>query len=136
MFTQSLRSISLCEDLLVPRRLAHYRPTAKSLPAVRAVFSGQPTIVTAVYGSGKSLSAGIGALAVANHPEAMNEIAPVLGRLERIDPELSGHMHARMNSSARGRAVVLSGYVRDLPRALATNIYPPPPRKIRQADLT
>ena len=50
-----LRSVSLRDDLAVPARLAHYRPTRRSLPVTRAVLEGDATMVIAAYGSGKSL---------------------------------------------------------------------------------
>ena len=53
-----LRSVSLRDDLAVPARLAHYRPTRRSLPVTRAVLEGDATMVIAAYGSGKSLAAG------------------------------------------------------------------------------
>ena len=122
-----LRSISLQEDLEYPDRFAQYRPTRKSLPVLRAVLYGKPTIVTAAYGSGKSLAAGVGALTVANDSEALAEIAPVFRRLRKVDSGLADHIDDRRNSGRRGTTIVLSGYVRCLTQALANKHIPPPP---------
>lgn len=83
-----LRAISLRDDVSVPERLAHYRPTRRSLPVVRAVIEGGATMVIAAYGSGKSLAAGIGALVVLNDPPTYKTLNPVIRRLRSIDPSL------------------------------------------------
>ena len=82
-----LRSVSLRDDLAVAARLAHYRPTRRSLPVTRAVLGGDATMVVAAYGSGKSLAAGIGALCIANDSDTYKTLNPVLARLRKGRPK-------------------------------------------------
>ena len=97
-----LRSVSLRDDLAVPARLAHYRPTRRSLPVTRAVLEGDATMVIAAYGSGKSLAAGIGALCIANDSGTYRTLNPVLRRLRRVDPSLPSHNFSPTVMKARG----------------------------------
>lgn len=114
-----LRAISLRDDVSVPERLAHYRPTRRSLPVVRAVIEGGATMVIAAYGSGKSLAAGIGALVVLNDPPTYKTLNPVIRRLRGVDPSLHALVRKRRVSPSCGRVAVLTGYVPDVASALA-----------------
>ena len=123
-----LRSVSLRDDLGVPARLAHYRPTRRSLPVTRAVLEGDATMVIAAYGSGKSLAAGIGALCIANDSNTYKTLIPVLRRLQRVDPSLHAVVQKRRRSGRNGQVAVLTGYVRDVAAGLAkaTGLKEPP----------
>lgn len=123
-----LRSVSLRDDLGVPARLAHYRPTRRSLPVTRAVLEGDATMVIAAYGSGKSLAAGVGALCIANDYDTYKTLNPVLRRLQRVDPSLHAMVQKRRRSRRRGQVAVLTGYVRDVAAGLAkaTGLKEPP----------
>ncbi|BBF94350.1 hypothetical protein [Blastochloris tepida] len=110
------RSINLRDDLLDPRRLAHYQPTRRSIPVVRAVLESGARMVIAAYGSGKSLAAGVGCLLVSNRDKAI--LADVVNRIGPVDPDLAIAAKRRMTRRDRGRVIVLSGHVRDLPAAL------------------
>lgn len=116
----SFRSVNLREDLRDPRRLAHYHPTRRSVSVVRSVLEGGSRMVIAAYGSGKSLAAGVGALLVTN--DAAAAVKPVIERLGAVDPDLAILAERRVNSRTKGRVIVLSGHVRDLPGALCEAI--------------
>lgn len=109
-----LRSVSLRDDLGVPARLAHYRPTRRSLPVTRAVLGGDATMVIAAYGSGKSLAAGIGALCIANDPDTYKTLNPVLARVRKVDPSLHALVEERRKSGRKGQVAVLTGHIRDV----------------------
>src|SRR5215212_6296089 len=83
-----LRSINIKDDLTVPSRFDHYYPTSRSLKVARAVLFESATMVIAAYGSGKSLSAGIGALAVENAPENRALLRAIADRVANVDPDL------------------------------------------------
>lgn len=117
-----LRSVNLKDDIAVPSRLDHYHPTSRSLPVAQAVLSGGATMVIAAYGSGKSLAAGIGALAVANKPENRDLIRTLAKRIEKINPAFAAEYAGRVNSGRRGRVVTLSGYVRDVAASIAASL--------------
>ena len=117
--TNFLMSVSLREDISVPERLAHYRPTRRSLPVVRAVLADNATMVIAAYGSGKSLAAGIGALFVLNEPAVYKSLGMVLKRINSIDSNLAMIIRKRRASRKTGRIIVLTGYIRNLAETLA-----------------
>ncbi|MBY0332890.1 MAG: hypothetical protein K2X49_19705 [Acetobacteraceae bacterium] len=110
------RSVNLREDLLDPRRLAHYQPTRRSAPVVRAVLESGARMVIAAYGSGKSLAAGVGCLLVANRDKPI--LGELVARMGPVDPDLAIAAERRTRQRGKGRVVVLSGHVRDLPAAL------------------
>lgn len=110
------RSVNLREDLLDPSRLGHYQPTRRSLPVVRAVLDGGAHMVIAAYGSGKSLAAGIGCLLVRNDKEDV--IERVIEKIRSVDADLAIAARQRLKEPQKGRTIVLSGHVRDLPGAL------------------
>ena len=107
------KSINLRDDLSHPSRFAHYHPTSRSLPLVRKVMEPGATMAIAAYGSGKSISAGIGALAVVNEPASKEVLLSTAGLAEAVDAQAAAAIRKRAESGAKGRAVVLSGYVRD-----------------------
>ena len=117
--TNFLMSVSLREDISVPERLAHYRPTRRSLPVVRAVLADNATMVIAAYGSGKSLAAGIGALFVLNEPAVYKSLGTVLKRINSIDSNLAMTIRKRRASRKTGRIIVLTGYIHNLAETLA-----------------
>ncbi|QEL21919.1 hypothetical protein FQV39_04485 [Bosea sp. F3-2] len=122
MSKPTLRSVNLREDAFVPSRLDHYKPTSRSLPVAAAVLAGGASMVIAAYGSGKSLAAGIGAMAVDNDPANKRVLAEIAGRIEPVDPEFAKVYEERAQDGNRGRVVVLSGYVRDVARSLASSL--------------
>lgn len=113
-----LRSVNLREDVRTPSRLDHYQPTSRSLPVVSAILDGGATMVIAAYGSGKSLAAGIGAMAVDNAPETRAPLTDIALRIGHVDPELASAYKDRVQSQSRGRVIILSGYVRDVSATL------------------
>ena len=114
-----LRAVSLRDDLARPERLAHYRPTRRSLPLVRAILDGGAWMVIAPYGSGKSLCAGIGALFSCDPSSSANGLAPVLNRMQGVDPHLSHRISEHGRQVSKGRSVVLTGHTPDVASALA-----------------
>jgi hypothetical protein len=108
------RSLNLAEDLKFPMRFGHYRPTRRAAPIISAVLLPHGAhIVIAPYGSGKTLAAGVGALAVKHDPVAaslIGELSPAIGL---IDPQLGAHLRNRLRSGKRGEVVVLTGYEQD-----------------------
>ena len=114
-----LRAVSLKDDLARPERLAHYRPTRRSLPLVRAILDGGAWMVIAPYGSGKSLCAGIGALFSCDPSSSANGLAAVLNRMQGVDPHLSHRISEHGRQASKGRSVVLTGHTPDVASALA-----------------
>jgi hypothetical protein len=122
------RSVNLKDDIAVPDRLTHYQPTKRSIPVVKAVLGGGASMVIAAYGSGKSLAAGIGGLFVLNKDrKALQGIAE---RLNIIESHVGQLAQARLAERGRGRVIVLSGHLRDLPGELCQALGIPRKRSI------
>ncbi len=128
-----LKSINIADDIGHPERFAHYQPTSRSAPLVGRVMRSSATMVIAAYGSGKSLAAGIGALAVENAPASAPVLATVAEKMRDVSPEVADALGERLASGTRGKVAVMSGYVRDLPGQLAEALGVAPVRSVRAA---
>lgn len=116
-----LKSISLAEDLSVPVRACHYRPTSKSIDILRSITGARgsrATSVVATYGSGKSLAAMVASILVDGDPDKIEALEPAHRRLMKFDPALAEWMEARIGRGQRGAVIALAGHVPDLPSAL------------------
>lgn len=117
------RSMSLVEDLHEPRRFSHYRPTRRAAPIVEAILQpARATMVIAPYGSGKSLAAGVSALAVRATDEDRAVLQPLLASFDLLAPALARSLRDRLRSDRRGRVVALSGYAPDPLAAIGTQL--------------
>ncbi len=114
------RSMSLAEDLSEPVRFAHYRPTRRATSVLSSVLTpGSATMVIAPYGSGKSLAAGVGALAVRNRPADREVVGGLLSDLRALDTGLHVQIGERLEDGRNGLVIALSGHVSDPLAAIA-----------------
>lgn len=105
------RSLSLAEDLGQPHRFGHYRPTRRAAPIVSAILHPRSaTMVIAPYGSGKSLAAGVAALAVRGASKDRSVVESLLPRLSVVAPDLAAKLRQRLDGDQQGKVVVLSGH--------------------------
>ncbi|RWH12897.1 MAG: hypothetical protein EOQ74_16825 [Mesorhizobium sp.] len=117
------RSLSLTEDLDRPERFAHYRPTRRATPILAAVLQPRSAaMVIAPYGSGKSLAAGVGALAIRGEARDRAVVETVLPRLTRVAPELAMRLRERLDAGRLGKVVVLTGHVPNPLAAIARQL--------------
>lgn len=117
------RSMSLAEDLGQPERFAHYRPTRRATAVLSAVLTpGAATMVIAPYGSGKSLAAGVGALAVRNELADQDVVSGLLPALHELDADLHAAMDGRLKGKRNGLVIALSGHVPDPLAAIAKGL--------------
>lgn len=108
------RSLSLVEDLAIPARFSHYRPTRRAAPIVEAILQPRSaTIVIAPYGSGKSLAAGVGALAVRAGTADRDVVSALIPSMELVAPEIGRLIREGLADKRAGRVAVLSGYAPD-----------------------
>lgn len=118
-----LRSINVEFDAEYPQRIAHFRPTTKSARVLEALLGLRPErafLVTAPYGSGKSLVAAFAAHVVENRVIAKPTIQLVSKRLEAVRSSATARITSRVQSkTSRGLALALHGAQRDLSVALA-----------------
>ena len=133
-----LKSISLRLDLAEPKRFEHHHPTGNSLRVLRAVYAGRPSqasIVTAAYGSGKSLATGAALLLARNDRAARPALRTIA---ERIGPEHRADrrvIEERLAGRGRGVAIALEGHCGDLRAALHAAAKPQLPGLRRNASL-
>lgn len=132
-----LRSIHIESDLKHPERLEHYRPTAKSLQVAQLVAGmgrhERATLVIAAYGSGKSLAAAIGGLAVDNRALNDRQWRDLLRKIKPIAPDFCSQIAQRRNNRLNGLVIPLHGYVPDLPAELCRRAGLPVVKELGQA---
>ncbi|CAN2532673.1 hypothetical+protein [Methylocapsa aurea] len=104
------RSVSIAEDIHVPERFAHYRPTRRALPIVAAIAAPGANMIIAPYGSGKSLAAGIAAIHVRNSKADKSTIGSILPRINQIDRTLGSRFSERLSRRVRGHVITLTGH--------------------------
>lgn len=116
-----LRSINLCFDAEEPERIAHFRPTAKSVPLIEGLLadtSERAFLVVAPYGSGKSLTLTYLLHAIENRPESQSMLSSVEKRLEMISPSLRKMLLSRRRTKKHGLVIPLHGFQRNLGQTL------------------
>ena len=116
-----LRSINLCFDAQEPDRIAHFRPTAKSLPLIRGILGDSTErayLIVAPYGSGKSLTFTYLLNVIENRREAQRVLASIEKRFDTISPSLRQLLLNRRRSKKRGIVLPLHGYNKNLPQAI------------------
>jgi hypothetical protein len=116
------RSVSLRDDLASPERFEHYYPTRRSLKVTQTVLRSGACMVIAAYGSGKSLAAGVAALATTNAKRSSKTLLALASRIQSVDRALGTVIAERVRSNRRGRVVALSGYIRDLPGRIGADL--------------
>lgn len=117
-----LRSINIAFDACEPERIAHFRPTSKCAPLVRALLGMEKErafFLVAPYGSGKSLTATYALHLVENSPSSGQIRLEINKRLEVVSPELASFAKTRRASSTKkGIAVALHGHIPNVPEQL------------------
>ncbi len=117
-----LRSINIVYDADEPERIAHFRPTAKTVPLLKALIGEEEErtyFVVAPYGSGKSLTATYALQVIENRPEVAGSLGQIADRLEAVSPELARSVKRRgRNRKQRGVVVALHGYRPNVAEAL------------------
>ena len=116
-----LRSIHVRMDATEPDRIAHFRPTAKSVPFLEALIGRRESrawLITAPYGTGKSLAAAYILHLVENRPESRPALQGIESRLRKVSPSLANSAGRRRREEAQGLVLVLDGYEDDVPGAV------------------
>ncbi len=115
-----LRSINVQLDACDPSRIAHFRPTGKAVLLLDRLFasSAKAVLVTAPYGSGKSLTATYALNLVENRKEAKPVLKGIAERLDEVSGPIGEFAQARSRSSKRGIGIALQGHVGSLRDAI------------------
>ena len=116
-----LRSINIQYDAEYPNRIAHYQPTAKSVPLIKSLLGFEQDrafFVVAPYGTGKSITATYLLHLVENRPDAAETLSVVEDKLEVVSPDLSKFAKERRNGKDKGLVLALQGYCQNLGESL------------------
>jgi len=116
-----LRSINLCFDADAAERVAHFRPTAKSVPLIGGILgnsSERAFLIVAPYGSGKSLTLTYLLHAIENQPSGQQVLAAIEKRIEIVSPSLRHLLLARRRTHKRGMVLPFHGFQKNLPQAI------------------
>ena len=118
-----LRSINVAFDADYPERIAHFRPTSKTVPVLKALLGQLPQrafLITAPYGSGKSLVGAYALQVLENTDRSRVALKYVTERLCAISSELAAWIESRAKRrSKRALVLALQGAQPDLSGALA-----------------
>lgn len=116
-----LRSINIQYDAEYPDRIAHYQPTAKSVPLIKSLLGfGQDRafFVVAPYGTGKSITATYLLHLVENRPNATETLSFIEDKLKVVSPDLNKFAMERRNETDKGLVLALQGYCQNLGESL------------------
>ena len=86
-----LRSINIQYDAEYPNRIAHYQPTAKSVPLIKSLLGSEQDrafFVVAPYGTGKSITATYLLHLVENRSDADETLFAIEDKLKAVSPDL------------------------------------------------
>lgn len=116
-----LRSINIQYDAEYPNRIAHYQPTAKSVPLIKSLLGFEQDrafFVVAPYGTGKSITATYLLHLIENRHDAAETLSDIEGKLEAVSPDLSKFSKERRNGRDKGLVLALQGYCENLGESL------------------
>jgi hypothetical protein len=117
-----LRSINICYDAESSDRISHFRPTSKCATLLRALLDDEGEkafLVTAPYGTGKSLTTAYLLHLLENREESRQALLEIEKRLAEVSPELAGLAAARRKNTRRhGLVVALQGAHEHVPGAI------------------
>jgi len=110
---QFLKSINVIFDLESPARIAHFHPTPKSAEIIRAICglgAERAFIVTAPYGSGKSIASAFSAQTVMASPGLSSTLETVGERLRQVNAQAADFVQSRAeNSAPTGLVIAVEG---------------------------
>ena len=116
-----LRSINIQYDAEYPDRIAHYQPTAKSVPLIKSLLGSEQDrafFVVAPYGTGKSITATYLLHLVENLFDASETLSVIEDKLEVVSPDLSKFSKERRKGKGKGLVLALQGYCENLGESL------------------
>lgn len=118
-----LRSINITFDADHPDRIEHFQPTSKSVQLIQTLLDDKgerAILVTAPYGSGKSLVCSYVLHLLENRRESQSVLKVIARRIQEVSPNLGAVVTKRGRSRAkRGLVIVLSGHCNSIMVELA-----------------
>jgi len=120
-FASFLRAINIKMDAASADRIAHFHPTSKAIRLIRALLDGDEAnawLISAPYGTGKSLAATYTLQLIENCPDSKPVLRSLNKRIEILNPELAKANSRRLRGKARGVVLALHGYAPNLAEAI------------------
>lgn len=117
-----LRSINVALDAGDAGRIAHFFPTAKSVDLIEKLLGqteGREFLVTAPYGSGKSLASTFALQLVENRGKGATILSEIASRMSEVSAASSKAAIQRIESGEQGLGLALEGAIESLPLAIA-----------------
>jgi hypothetical protein len=100
-----IRSINVMLDAGDAERIAHFFPTAKSVSLIEKLLGhteGREFLVTAPYGSGKSLASTFALQLVENTDKAAAVLTEIAGRMREVDSDSAKAAIKRIKKGEQG----------------------------------
>lgn len=115
-----LRSINITLDANDPSRVAHYRPTNKSLGLLRLLLGEESNslMIAAPYGVGKSITSTVALHLVENQKRHKLELKPIVERVKSLSKQDTKLIMARRRLQKHGLVLALQGHSDSVPIAI------------------
>ena len=119
-----LRSINIRYDADFPERIAHFHPTAKTIPFLKSLLgeeSDRGFFVVAPYGSGKSITATYLLHLIENRSKSANVLELIGKRLANINSEIAKFDSKRRVQKRHGLVLILHGYLESIAKSIKSS---------------
>jgi len=116
-----LRSINILYDADKPERIAHFHPTSKANVLIESLFgltNESDYLISAPYGSGKSLTATYILHAVENTKNSTDVLVKIARKIQNTNKSLGDFLLDRTDSDKSGIGITLQGYTENISAAL------------------
>ena len=115
-----LRSINIELDAVDPTRIAHFRPTNKSIGLLKLLTSDDSNaiMIAAPYGVGKSITATVALHLIENQKINKQDMKSVADRIKAMNPKAGRDIDARRRLKNQGLVLALQGHAESVPDAV------------------
>ena len=115
-----LRSINIELDAVDPTRVAHFRPTNKSIGLLNLLTSDDSNaiMIAAPYGVGKSITATVALHLIENQKIKKQDLKSVVDRIKAINPKAGRDIDARRRLKNQGLVLALQGHAESVPESI------------------
>jgi len=115
-----LRSINIELDAVDPKRVAHFRPTNKSIGLLKLLTSDDSNaiMIAAPYGVGKSITATVALHLIENQKINKQDMKSVADRIKAINLKAGRDIDARRLLKNQGLVLAMQGHAESVPESI------------------
>jgi hypothetical protein len=116
-----LRSINILYDADKPERIAHFHPTSKATVLIESLFgltNESDYLISAPYGSGKSLTATYILHAVENNTNSKDVLKKIGQKIRENNTKLGDFLLRRVDSDHKGIVITMQGHTENIAAGL------------------